>query len=122
MRLADNKRGEMLALGLARLATLAPNHRRMGLSATVADPPALAKWLSKTAGRADDVSLVVGEAGAAPDINVIHAKARVPWSGHMAMHAMPDVYEALKTAESVHRVRQHSRPGGNGVPGVVALE
>ena len=98
--LADNKRGEMLALGLARLATLAPNHRRIGLSATVADPPALAKWLSKTAGRGDDVSLVVGEAGAAPDIDVIHAKARVPWSGHMAMHAMPDVYEALKTAES----------------------
>jgi ATP-dependent Lhr-like helicase len=98
--LADNKRGEMLALGLARLTALAPNHRRVGLSATVADPPALTQWLSKTAGREDDVSLVVGEAGAQPEISVVHAKARVPWSGHMAMHAMPDVYEALKTAES----------------------
>ena len=98
--LADNKRGEMLALGLARLASLAPNHRRVGLSATVADPPALATWLSKTAGREDDVSLVVGTAGAPPEISMVHAKARVPWSGHMAMHAMPDVYEALKTAQS----------------------
>ena len=54
--LADNKRGEMLSLALARLATLAPDHRRIGLSATVADPPALASWLSKTAGRKDDVT------------------------------------------------------------------
>ena len=98
--LADNKRGEMLALGLARLATLAPGHRRIGLSATVADPPGLVRWLSKSAGRADDVSLVVGEAGAEPSIEIVRAKARVPWSGHMALHAMPEVYAAIRGAAS----------------------
>lgn len=98
--LADNKRGEMLALGLARLAALAPAHRRVGLSATVADPPALVRWLSKTAGREDDVELVVGEAGAAPSIEVARSAARMPWSGHMALHAMPEVYAALRKARS----------------------
>lgn len=98
--LADNKRGEMLALGLARLSTLAPDHRRVGLSATVADPPGLSRWLSKTAGREDDVELVVGAAGADPVIEVAQAAARTPWSGHMALHVMPEVYAALKTARS----------------------
>lgn len=98
--LADNKRGEMLALALARLTRHAPNHRRVGLSATVADPPALARWLSKTAGREDDVDIVVGASGAAPRISVASTAARMPWSGHMALHAMPEVYAALRKANS----------------------
>ena len=36
--LYNSKRGDLLALGLARLQTLAPGHRRVGLSATVKDP------------------------------------------------------------------------------------
>src|SRR5579871_2619836 len=37
----NTKRGDLLALGLARLAQFAPGHRRIGLSATVADPAPL---------------------------------------------------------------------------------
>ena len=36
---ARDKRGDLLSLALARLAALAPNLRRVGLSATVADTP-----------------------------------------------------------------------------------
>jgi ATP-dependent Lhr-like helicase len=43
--LAPTKRGDLLTLALARIARWAPEHRRIGLSATVADPEALAKWL-----------------------------------------------------------------------------
>ena len=43
--LANSKRGDLLALGLARLAKLAPAHRRVGLSATVADPAPLQRYL-----------------------------------------------------------------------------
>ena len=39
--LAGTKRGELLALALARLGSLAPEARRVGLSATVAHPVAL---------------------------------------------------------------------------------
>ncbi|MBS0386430.1 MAG: DEAD/DEAH box helicase [Proteobacteria bacterium] len=43
--LAPTKRGDLLTLALARIARWAPKHRRIGLSATVADPESLAKWL-----------------------------------------------------------------------------
>src|SRR5688572_872754 len=46
--LAPTKRGDLLALALARLRRWAPEHRRIGLSATVADPDGLARWLVGT--------------------------------------------------------------------------
>jgi ATP-dependent Lhr-like helicase len=42
--LTPNKRGDLLALGLARLQSLAPQMNRLGLSATVADKPALRRF------------------------------------------------------------------------------
>src|SRR5208282_2281426 len=42
---AANKRGDFTALALSRLAALSPRVTRTGLSATVADPDALAAWL-----------------------------------------------------------------------------
>ncbi len=43
--LVTNKRGDLLSLGLARLRSLAPGLKTIGLSATVADPDALRAWL-----------------------------------------------------------------------------
>jgi ATP-dependent Lhr-like helicase len=43
--LAPTKRGDLLALALARLRRWAPDHRRIGLSATVADEEGLMQWL-----------------------------------------------------------------------------
>jgi ATP-dependent Lhr-like helicase len=40
-----SKRGDLLALDLARLQTFAPNLRRVGLSATVDDPEAIKRWM-----------------------------------------------------------------------------
>jgi ATP-dependent Lhr-like helicase len=40
-----SKRGDLLALGLARLQQFAPTMRRVGLSATVDDPDLVRKWL-----------------------------------------------------------------------------
>ncbi|WP_373863220.1 DEAD/DEAH box helicase, partial [Brevundimonas diminuta] len=42
----SGKRGDLLALGLARLQTFAPQMRRVALSATVDDPQKIANWLS----------------------------------------------------------------------------
>jgi len=42
---ATNKRGDFTSLALARLKTLAPNHIRFGLSATISKPEDAAQWL-----------------------------------------------------------------------------
>ncbi|WP_304190321.1 DEAD/DEAH box helicase, partial [Phenylobacterium aquaticum] len=61
-----SKRGDLLALALARLQIFAPNMRRVGLSATVDDPAVIQRWLGFTppeAGEERAVDLVRGPAG-----------------------------------------------------------
>ncbi len=63
--LTNSKRGDLLALGLARLERFAPGHRRIGLSATVADPEPLQRYLvPQPAGGMALSALVMGQAGA----------------------------------------------------------
>jgi ATP-dependent Lhr-like helicase len=94
--LAPTKRGDLLALALARLRTFAPGHRRIGLSATVADPPALGRWLDPGSDAQD--LLVFGAPGAAPVVDVLASDARIPWSGHTGRHAIAEVYAAIQAA------------------------
>jgi len=93
----SSKRGDLLSLGLARLQAFAPNLRRTGLSATVNDPDMLRRWLSPDAGMVD---LVMGEPGAPAVIDVLLSDNRVPWAGHTAQHAMPEVYEAIRRSRT----------------------
>jgi ATP-dependent Lhr-like helicase len=90
--LAPTKRGDLTALALARLRAWAPLHRRIGLSATVADPLALADWLAPGG---DDV-IVTAPAGAPPIVSVLESAQRIPWAGHTGRHAMAEVYDAIK--------------------------
>ncbi len=148
--LAGTKRGDLLALGLARLRRLAPRARRIGLSATVRDPGELADWLAVEGApdggeRAGGLMLrqaqheahvemprqarhgvasssttphpepVEGEVssrrletaavarihagpGPKPEIEILTTQERLPWAGHMAVHALPEVYQRLKAA------------------------
>jgi ATP-dependent Lhr-like helicase len=89
----NSKRGDLLALGLSRLRTLAPGHRRVGLSATVADPKPLVDYLG-------GAEIVRGLAGAAPQISILASDTYVPWAGHIARYAMADVLEAIKQART----------------------
>ncbi len=99
--IAGTKRGDLLALGLARLSSLAPGCRRVGLSATVAHRDPLIAYLSAE-GRADagDVALVAGGEAAKPEVKILLPRGRMPWSGHMAVFALPEVYEAVKAAKT----------------------
>ncbi len=97
--LDNTKRGELLALGLARLSRLAPGLRRLGLSATVNEPERLRRYLvPQPVGEVALSDLVVGEGGAVPDVTVLTSQAHIPWSGHTGRHAMPEVYEAIQQA------------------------
>ena len=97
--LVTNKRGDLLSLGLARLRTLAPRLKTIGLSATVADPDALCGWLVGQGGeggaRPRRADLVTVAGGAKPDIAILESDERVPWSGHSARYALADIYEAV---------------------------
>jgi ATP-dependent Lhr-like helicase len=95
--IAGSKRGDQLALGLARLGTIAPGARRVGLSATVAHPDPLRRYLSPTGG-VDDVALVVGEGGAEPRLDILLPEGRLPWGGHMGLASMPEVYRRIREA------------------------
>ncbi|MEL7451875.1 MAG: ligase-associated DNA damage response DEXH box helicase, partial [Pseudomonadota bacterium] len=90
--IAPQKRGDLLALGLATLANWAPGCRFLGLSATVQDPDALARWLSPHA------RIIQAEGGVKADISIMDSRERIPWSGHSGRFAAPEVYEAVKKA------------------------
>jgi ATP-dependent Lhr-like helicase len=94
--LVTSKRGHLLSLGLARLRKLAPGLRTIGLSATVAEPDDLRKWLVPQA--PDEIrlsSLVTVSGGAKPIITILGTEARIPWSGHSARYAMGEVMKAI---------------------------
>jgi ATP-dependent Lhr-like helicase len=91
-----SKRGDLLALGLARLAQFAPRCRRVGLSATVDDPELIRRWLSPCDPALVDV--VSGAGGAPAVVDVLLSQGGVPWIGHTARHAMAEVYEAIRGA------------------------
>jgi len=99
--LAMQKRGDLLALGLAAIARYAPDARRIGLSATVKDVEGHARWLSRDPSSAKAATrIVTGAGGAAADVSILTPDARIPWAGHMGQHAMEGVYELLKTART----------------------
>lgn len=93
---ANTKRGDLLALACARLQGLAPALRRTALSATVADPDDWRGWLAPW-GDAAAVALVEGESGAPPELSILLPQdARVPWGGHAATWAIPQIYDAIR--------------------------
>ncbi len=95
--LVTSKRGDLLALGLARLMRLAPQAVTVGLSATVADPDALRRYLVPQAdGRTVRADLVVAQGGAAPVVHMLDSGAHVPWAGHSARHALGEIYDLIK--------------------------
>ena len=97
--LYNSKRGDLLALGLARLTTFAPGHRRVGLSATVKDHAPLRRFLvPQTVGKEHLSELVVAAGGAKPEIAISASEEYVPWAGHLARHAMGDVMAAIQSA------------------------
>jgi ATP-dependent Lhr-like helicase len=96
--LAPTKRGDLLALDLARLAAIAPGHARIGLSATVARPSELRAYLEPQAGDGTIrlADLVVAEGGARPDMGILDTELPLPWAGHTTRYAVAEIYAAIK--------------------------
>ena len=100
--LVTSKRGDLLSLGLMRLFTLVPDLASIGLSATVAEPDALRRFLLPQPEHGDALAdLVVAHGGAAPDVTMLDTAERLPWAGHSAHHAINEIYELIKRHKTV---------------------
>ena len=95
--LVTSKRGDLLSLGLARLWRLAPQLRSIGLSATVAEPESLARFLVPQRDCASEAAdIVVAGGAAAPIVEMLDTRERLPWAGHTARHALNEIYDLIK--------------------------
>ena len=100
--LVTSKRGDLLSLGLARLFRLAPGLHTIGLSATVAEPDDLRRYLiAQPYGAESFADLVLAQGGAEPHVTMLEPDIRnpdsyIPWAGHSARHAYPQIYELIK--------------------------
>ena len=113
--LAGTKRGDQLALCVARLMTLAPACRRVGLSATVAHPAAIRAYVG--------AERVIEEPdGAPPELDDDAAGGRAVLGRPHGAGGGAGRDGAHPRRRHDDRVRQHARPGGADVPGAVEAE
>src|SRR5216683_6341615 len=76
--LVTSKRGDLLSLGLARLYRLAPSLASVGLSATVAAPDDLRRYLVPQTEHGEALAdVVVAEGGAVPDVTMLDSAERL---------------------------------------------
>jgi ATP-dependent Lhr-like helicase len=96
--LAATKRGDLLALSLARLRQLAPGLRTVGLSATVARPSELRAYLvpqDAPQSRIEMADLVLIGGGAKPQIDILELDETMPTVGHTTRYAIGEIYAAI---------------------------
>jgi ATP-dependent Lhr-like helicase len=91
--LAESKRGDQLMLALSRLSTLAPGLRRVGLSATVEDPAAVARILAR---HPDPCEVLQADPGPEADIRMLTTAEPPPWAGGGGRYAIPAVLEEVR--------------------------
>ncbi len=92
--LVTSKRGDLLSLALARLRHLAPELASVGLSATVREPQALARYLTHDPEILPAIVTVTG--GARPDIRMLESERPLPQAGHTAASSMPAIYALIR--------------------------
>lgn len=93
--LVTSKRGELLSLGVARLAKLAPDVKITALSATIAQPDMLLDWIARPVAPRPAV-LLNSKGGASPELSILASDDRVPWAGHSGRYAHDELYEIIK--------------------------
>ena len=92
-RVPDRWSREEQEAGLARLRTLSPGLRATGLSATVEDPAALARFMG-------GAQVIHADPGPDPDIGMLATSRAAPWSGGGGHYAVPDVLDAIRGANT----------------------
>ncbi len=103
--LAESKRGDQLMLALSRLQALSPDLRRVGLSATVEYPQAIADFLAHHPAKPN---ILEADPGPDPNIAMLETDEPPPWAGGGGKYAIPAVLEQVrqhKTTLIFHNTR-----------------
>jgi ATP-dependent Lhr-like helicase len=103
--LSESKRGDQLMLALAALQNIRPQMCRVGLSATVENPEAIANFL---AFHPRPCNIVHADPGPAPDIEMLEITEPAPWMGGGGGYAIPAVLREVashKTTLIFHNTR-----------------
>ena len=95
--LAGTKRGDLLSLSLAKMRYLSARHGKqplqsIGLSATVAEPVRFASLLDPDLAKVD---IIAPQIHKDIHISMLQTKADLPWAGHSAHYALPELYDLL---------------------------
>ena len=80
-------------MNLERITSLSPTAVRIGLSATINNPQRALDWITRDRGSLVEVSEAVR-----PEIEILEASSRIPWSGHSAKHVIKNIYENISRA------------------------
>ncbi len=69
---------------------------------TVSNPFELAHWLvPHREGKPEiEPQIIRLTGGTHPDIEVLNSSERIPWAGHSARYALPDLYQAIKAHQT----------------------
>ena len=106
--LVTSKRGDLLSLGLARLFRLAPDLTSIGLSATVAEPDDLRRFMVPQRGEhAALADLIVAEGGAAPDVAMLDPPSGCPG---------PAIRRVMRSANFISSSRRTARRWSSSIP------
>src|SRR6516225_5204177 len=71
--------------------------RAIGLSATVAEPEELARFLvPQHDGGSVSADIVTAGGAAPPIVEMLDTRERLPWAGHTARHALAEIYDLIK--------------------------
>ncbi|SLN41105.1 ATP-dependent DNA helicase RecQ [Roseovarius litorisediminis] len=91
--LSESKRGDQLMLALSRLQSICPGLKRVGLSATVEDPAAIASLLAR---HPDPCDILLADPGPDPDIAMLETPQAPPWAGGGAAYAIAAVMDQIR--------------------------
>ena len=92
--LSGTKRGDLLSLSLAKCRQASPDARAIGLSATVANPKRFSSLLSENP---KNVTIIQPKIQKEIQISMLETEAELPWSGHSAHYALPEIYNVIQT-------------------------
>ena len=90
-----SKRGDLLTLNLARLNSIAPNHNKIALSATLKDKKTGLAYFSKKKAK-----IIENLKNKKLSVSIIKSHNNIPWSGYMATYAIKNIYKAISNQKS----------------------